>query len=195
MDSQTLIALLSFSVVSFFTPGPNNLMLMASGVNFGVARTIPHLAGVILGFPAMTIVVGIGLSGLFTAVPASRTVLTVFGVAYTLWLAWKIARSAPPDPTQAPGTPISFWQAVGFQWINPKAWSMALTAVTVYAPGQNVAAVMLIGGFFVSVGCFSSTGWVLIGRGISGWLAKPPRLRIFNIAMALLLVASIALAL
>ncbi len=195
MDSQTLIALLSFSVVNFFTPGPNNLMLMTSGVNFGVARTIPHLTGVVLGFPAMTVAVGIGLSGLFTAVPAARTVLTIFSVVYTLWLAWKIARSAPPDPNKAPGKPLGFWQAIAFQWVNPKAWSMALTAVTLFAPRQNVAAVMMIGGIFVLVGCFSSTGWMLLGSGVSGWLSDPRRLRIFNIAMALLLVASIALAL
>ncbi len=195
MDSQTLIALLSFSVVNFCTPGPNNLMLMSSGVNYGIARTLPHLTGVVLGFPAMTVAVGIGLAGLFTAVPAARTVLTVLSVLYTLWLAWKIARAAPPDPSQASGKPLSFWQGVAFQWVNPKAWSMALMAITLYAPRQDVGSVVLIGGLFVIAGSFSSTGWMLLGRGISGWLSDPKRLRMFNYAMALLLIASIALAL
>lgn len=197
MDSQTFLALLAFGVVSFFTPGPNNLMLMTSGVNFGIARTLPHLGGVVLGFPAMTVVVGLGLAGLFVSFPAARIVLTVFSVSYTLWLAWKIARSAPPDERQADdrATPVSFLQAVAFQRVNPKAWSMALTAVTVYAPGQDAGAVLTIGAFFVTIGCFSSSGWMLIGNAISGWLANPRRLRAFNMVMALLLVGSIALAL
>lgn len=195
MDSQTLIALASFGVVNFFTPGPNNLMLMASGVNYGVARTLPHLGGVIVGFPAMTVAVGIGLAGLFTAVPAARTVLTVVSVVYTVWLAWKIARSAPPDPGKPAGTPLSFWQGIAFQWVNPKAWSMALMAITLYAPRQDAASILLIGGFFLVIGCLSSTAWMLLGRGISGWLSQPLRLRLFNYAMALLLIASIALAL
>lgn len=195
MDSQTLFALASFGVVNFFTPGPNNLMLMASGVNYGVARTLPHLVGVIVGFPAMTVAVGIGLAGLFTAVPAARTVLTVFSVVYTLWLAWKIARSAPPNPGEPTGTPLSFWQGIAFQWVNPKGWSMALMAITLYAPRQETASILLIGGFFLAIGCLSSTAWMLLGRGISGWLSQPLRLRLFNYAMALLLIASIALAL
>lgn len=195
MDSQTLLALLSFSVVNFFTPGPNNLMLMSSGVNFGVSRSLPHLAGVVLGFPAMTVAVGIGLAGLFTAFPPARTVLTVFSVAYTLWLAWKIARSAPPEGDQPSGAPLTFWQGVAFQWVNPKAWSMALMVNTLFAPRQDIASVFLIGAVFVTTGSISSTGWMLLGRGISGWLSKPNRLRLFNYAMALLLIASITLAL
>jgi threonine/homoserine/homoserine lactone efflux protein len=195
MDNQTLLALFAFCVVTLFTPGPNNLMLMASGANFGVVRTLPHMLGVVTGFPAMTAIVGLGLAGLFFAWSSAFTLLKVASVAYTLWLAWKIANAGAVDIDRPEGKPLSFAQAVAFQWINPKAWSMALTATTVYAPGQNAGSVLTIAGMFLLFGIGSSGAWMAMGGVISRWLSSPARLRLFNLTMALLLVGSIALAL
>jgi threonine/homoserine/homoserine lactone efflux protein len=195
MDNQTLLALFAFCVVTLFTPGPNNLMLMASGANFGVVRTLPHMLGVVTGFPAMTAIVGLGLAGLFLAWSSAFMLLKVASVAYTLWLAWKIANARAVDIDQPEGKPMSFAQAVAFQWINPKAWSMALTATTVYAPNQNTGSVLIIAGMFLAFGICSSGAWMSMGSAISRWLSNPVRLRLFNLTMASLLVGSIALAL
>ena len=104
-------------------------MLMASGANFGLVRTIPHMFGVALGFVAMVVLVGLGLIGLFDAVPISYTILKVMSIAYLLYLAWKIANAAPPDGAKAEAKPLTFVQAAAFQWVNPKAWTMALSAI------------------------------------------------------------------
>jgi threonine/homoserine/homoserine lactone efflux protein len=195
MDNQTLLAVAAFCVVTLFTPGPNNLMLMASGVNFGAVRTLPHMLGVVTGFPAMTAIVGLGLAGLFLAWSSAFMLLKAASVVYTLWLAWKIANAGAVDIDQPEGKPLSFAQAVAFQWINPKAWSMALTATTVYAPNQNTGSVLTIAGMFLLFGIGSSGAWMAMGGAISRWLSSPARLRLFNLTMALLLVGSIALAL
>jgi threonine/homoserine/homoserine lactone efflux protein len=195
MDNQPLLALVAFCVVTLFTPGPNNLMLMASGANFGAVRTLPHMLGVVTGFPAMTAIVGLGLAGLFLAWSGAFLLLKVVSVVYTLWLAWKIANAGAVDIDQPEGKPLGFAQAVAFQWINPKAWSMALTATTVYAPGQNTGSVLTIAGMFLLFGIGSSGAWMVMGGAISRWLSSPARLRLFNLTMALLLVGSIALAL
>ena len=109
-------------------------MLMASGANFGLVRTLPHMLGVSLGHGFMTFVLGLGLVQVFEAVPAVRVGLTVLCSAYLLWLAWKIATAAPPKEGGAAGTPLTFLQAAAFQWVNPKAIFMSITAQTNYAP-------------------------------------------------------------
>ncbi|MFT3967682.1 MAG: LysE family translocator [Sphingobium sp.] len=195
MEPQAILALLAFGVVSSFTPGPNNLMLMASGANFGVARTMPHMTGVVIGFSVMIIIVGLGLFGLFHAWPASFTVLKVVSVAYTLWLAWKIARSSPPDAAGTDARPMTFLQAAAFQWVNPKAWTMALSAITLYAPDERLGSVLFLALVFGLIGTGSSASWMLMGRSIRGWLSNRKRLLAFNYGMAALLVGSIGLAL
>ena len=140
MTFDLLAALLFYAFVASITPGPNNLMLMASGANFGFRRTVPHMLGVALGFVFLALMVGLGLAGLFLAFPASHTVLKAVSVAYLLWLAWKIANAAPARAEAAAGRPFAFLQAAAFQWVNPKAWAMALTAVTASAgpePGKR----------------------------------------------------------
>lgn len=194
MEPQDLLALLAFGVVSSFTPGPNNLMLMASGANFGVVRTLPHMAGVVVGFFIMLVVVGLGLFGLFHAWPPSFTILKVVSVAYTLWLAWKIARASPPGAADADGRPMTFVQASAFQWVNPKAWTMALSAITLYAPDERVGSVLLISFLFAVIGIASTGSWMLMGLSIRCWLSSRRRLLAFNYGMAALLVGSIALA-
>ncbi|MFN3644012.1 MAG: LysE family translocator [Gemmobacter sp.] len=191
MIPQTLAALALFALVTSITPGPNNLMLMASGANFGFFRTVPHMLGVGIGFVAMVVGVGLGAMALFDRVPAAHLVLTGASVAYMLWLAWKIARAAPPGPGQAGGQPLSFAQAALFQWVNPKAWAMALGAVTLYAPGREPWAVLWVALVFGAINLPAVSAWALMGTALRRWLAAPARLRAFNAAMAGLLVLSL----
>lgn len=194
MEQTTLAALSAFALVSSITPGPNNMMLMASGANFGLRRTIPHALGVGVGFTLMIVLVGVGLMGLFDLFPILGTLLKVVSVAYLLWLAWKIAHAAAPDTTgSAHGKPMSFLAAMMFQWVNPKAWSMALTAIALYAPDRNLAAVLLVAVIFGIINLPSTSLWAVMGTALRDWLSSPARLRAFNWTMAALLVGSLAL--
>ena len=191
MDIDLLPALVAFAFVTSITPGPNNLMLMASGANFGLRRTLPHMLGVALGFVIMAALVGLGLVQVFAAVPWLYLVLKVGCVVYLLWLAWKIANAAAPDGGAAGGRPLTFLQAAAFQWVNPKAWAMALTAVTVYAPGQTTMAVLTVAAVFGAVNLPSVGSWAWLGVQMRRVLTSPGRLRAFNVTMAILLVASL----
>ena len=193
MTPDLLIALALFGLVSSITPGPNNTMLMASGANFGFARTVPHLSGVVLGFPLMVIGVGLGLGGLFTAFPVLHGVLRVLGTAYLLYLAWKIARSDSIGLGTAGPQPMGFWQAVAFQWVNPKAWAMALGTVTTYAPKDGYALNVVIAALvfcLVNTPCVAT--WAGFGVAVRRFLSTPRALKVFNWTMATLLVASLA---
>jgi threonine/homoserine/homoserine lactone efflux protein len=191
MSPDLLLALVAFAFVSSITPGPNNLMLMASGANFGLRRTLPHLAGVALGFAFLALMLGAGLNRVFAAAPAAAVALKAASVVYMLWLAWKIATAAAPGEARAGGRPFSFLQAVGFQWVNPKAWAMALTALAVYAPGGEAGAVVLVALIFALVNLPSVAVWVFMGLRIRRFLGDPRRLALFNGTMAVLLVASL----
>ncbi|MGV7121064.1 MULTISPECIES: LysE family translocator [unclassified Sphingopyxis] len=194
MEQTALAALSAFAVVTSITPGPNNMMLMASGANFGLRRTIPHALGVGIGFTLMIVLVGVGLMELFDLFPALNTALKLVSVVYMLWLAWKIAHAAAPSDGENPGgRPMSFFQAVLFQWVNPKAWSMALTAIALYAPDRNLAAVLLVALVFGIINLPSTSLWAVMGVSLRGWLSSPGRLRAFNWTMAALLVGSLAL--
>ncbi len=195
MTPDMFLALAVFAFVSSVTPGPNNLMLMASGANFGFRRTVPHMLGVGLGFTFMVVLVGLGVAGLFTAWPPAHQVLKWVSVAYMLWLAWKIANAAPPRDGQAGGVPLTFLQAAAFQWVNPKAWAMALTAIAVYAPGREVGAVLLVAAIFGAVNLPTVSSWTVLGQQMRRALTSPARLRAFNWTMAALLVASLAMVL
>lgn len=191
MDPALFLPLVAFAFVTSVTPGPNNLMLMASGANFGLRRSVPHMLGIALGFTAMTVLIGIGLVGIFRTVPAAWTVLKAASVLYMLWLAWKIAHAAAPGEGSAGGRPMSFVQAAAFQWANPKAWAMALGAITAYAPDQNLHAIATVAAIFGAVNLPSIGLWTLIGREMRRFLGSPARLRAFNWTMAVLLVASL----
>lgn len=202
MNHELLIGLVVFSFVSSITPGPNNLMLMASGTNFGFKRTIPHMLGIGIGCIVMILIVGLGLARIFDAFPASYTVMKFMSVGYLVFLAWKIATAASPVPNseksdnggsrpdKPAGKPFTFLQAALFQWVNPKAWAMALTVISVYAPGQTFGAVALATGVFyvINLPCIST--WALLGEQLKRVLTNPRRLRVFNIIMAVLLLAS-----
>lgn len=191
MTPDLLSALVAFAFVTSITPGPNNIMLMTSGANFGFRRTLPHMAGVALGFVFMAAAVGLGLVQLFDRWPPAYTMLKAASVAYLLWLAWKFAHAAPPEGRPASARPMTFLEAAAFQWVNPKAWAMALTAVTAYAPGQTVAGVLTVAVVFGAVNLPSVGSWALLGQGMRRVLSTAGRLRAFNWTMACLLVLTL----
>lgn len=191
MTRDLLLALVAFALVGVGTPGPNNLMLLASGVNFGLRRTLPHIAGVSLGVAAMVLVLGAGLAPVFARHPVLGVMLKVASVLYMLWLAWKIATASAPGRTEASGQPLTLLQAMAFQWVNPKAWAMALTAIGAYAAGEGFGAVVAVALVFLAVSPPLNALWVLMGEALRRMLADPVILRRFNVAMALLLIASL----
>ena len=191
MDTNLLAALATFAFVSSITPGPNNLMLMASGANFGFRRSIPHMLGIGVGFVVMVLLVGVGLAQVFVAYPISHTILKTLSVLYLLYLAWKIATAAPATAQSATGRPMTFLQAAAFQWVNPKAWSMALTAVTVYSPGTGLWPIAVVALIFGAINLPSVSTWTMLGQGMARLLTNRTRLRAFNWTMAALLVASL----
>ncbi len=193
MEMDILTALIGFAFVTSVTPGPNNLMLMASGANYGLRRTLPHMFGISLGHAFMVLIVGLVLLQLFDRFPALNIVLKVLSVGYMLWLAWKIANAAPPNETAAGGKPFTFLQAAAFQWVNPKAWSMAITAISGYAPQDSgvLYGTAIVACVFAAVNLPSVSIWAWTGVQVRRWLGTARRLRVFNVTMALLLVASL----
>lgn len=191
LTTELLPALVLFAVVTLFTPGPNNIMLMTSGLNFGVRRTLPHAAGVVLGFAFMVLMVGLGLGAIFAAWPLLYTIIKFAGAAYLLYLAWKIAHAGPVEGGKA-GTPLNFTQAAIFQWVNGKAWVMAVGAVTAYAAVASYPwNAVLIAAVFSVFGVTSSAAWILFGTGLRRIVSDPKSVRVFNWTMAGLLVLSI----
>ena len=191
MTHDLLLALIGFAFVTSVTPGPNNMMLLASGVNFGLRRTLPHMLGISLGHSLMVFLVGLGLAGVIEGWPPAKTVLKVVSVGYMLWLAWEIAHSPAPKPGMAAARPFSFLQAAAFQWVNPKAWAMALGAISAYAPDRSVWGVAVVALVFACVNLPSVSLWAWAGEQLRGWLARSTRLRMFNWTMAGLLVLSL----
>ncbi len=181
-----------FALVSSITPGPNNVMLAASGLNFGFRRSMPHLLGVNLGFTLMIFLVGIGLGSVFQQAPMLYTVLKYVGAAYLLYLAWKIANSGGVEEGEARGKPMTFLQAAAFQWVNPKAWVMAVGIIATYTPQAGFFANLVIATLVCGLVNLPSIGiWVTFGTALRRVLHKPWAIRAFNITMALLLVASL----
>ena len=191
MTHETLIALALYALVTSVTPGPNNLMLLASGVNFGFRQTIPHMLGIALGFTAMVALVGFGLGAVLTLFPIVFNVLRVLALVYMVWLSWKLASSGSLGSGDAKARPMTFIEAALFQWINPKAWAMALTATTLYTvPDMYYLSVILVAGTFGVVNLPSVSCWAGFGVALRGFLSVPARLRIFNVGMAVLLLLS-----
>ncbi|MCC8392980.1 LysE family translocator [Paraburkholderia sp. MMS20-SJTR3] len=195
MSSITLSALpagILFALVTSITPGPNNTMLLASGVNFGFRRTLPHLSGISAGMVLLMLSVGIGLGEAFVHFPVLYTVLEVLSVAYLLYLAWKIGTSGEMKLRNGERRPMRFHEAIAFQWVNPKAWMMVLTAATTIhlseSFGINVLAMAVV---FYVIGFPCICLWAGFGTAMREVLSNPKRLRVFNVAMALLLVGSL----
>jgi threonine/homoserine/homoserine lactone efflux protein len=193
MPTDIFLALLLFAFVSSITPGPNNLMLLASGVNFGFVRTIPHMLGIGIGFLILLLAVGFGLGALLTAYPPIHTALKVTGGAYMLYLAWKIGTSRTMGKAGRTGAnPMTFLQAAAFQWVNVKAWVMAATAMSLYTSAERpFLTVVLVAVAFALVNVPSVATWAGFGTAMRGFLADPVRLKWFNIVMGLALALSI----
>jgi len=191
MSFAVLTALLGFAFVTTVTPGPNNLMLMASGANFGFRRSVPHMLGISGGVSAMAFLVGMGLMAVFEAAPMLGIALQVLSVVYLLWLAFKIATAAPLTDQAANARPMSMLQAAAIQWVNPKAWAMCLSAVALYAPDRTVLSVAVVAGAFTVVSLPAISLWAWLGTVIQQWLSNPTRLRAFNGLMAFMLIASL----
>jgi threonine/homoserine/homoserine lactone efflux protein len=193
MSPDAFLALLVFAFVTSITPGPNNLMLLASGVNFGFVRTVPHMFGIAGGFATLLFGVGMGLGAVLKAYPALDLTLKIAGGAYLLYLAWKIAMSRSlAAKGEAKAVPMTFFQAAAFQWVNPKAWVMAVTAMAVYTnPEAPFLSMLLVTAAFAAVNFPSVSVWAGFGMALRGFLADPVRLKWFNIAMGVLLAATL----
>lgn len=192
MTPDQILTFALFAFATSITPGPNNTMLLASGANFGFRPTVPHLLGVDLGFAAMIVAVGLGLGGLFAAFPVLHTVLRIAGSLYLLYLAFRIATCGGPGAGRRGAKPLSFLQAAGFQWLNPKGWISAVGAVATYTPAQGfLVNLLIVTATFALVMLPCITVWAAAGTALRGVLSRPSTLRVFNITMALLLVASL----
>lgn len=192
MTIELFSALLLFALATLFTPGPNNIMLMTSGLNFGFKRTRPHLFGVSLGFGTMALCVGLGLGAVFKAYPLLHLALKALGTSYLLYLAWKIAHAGPMQDGQDKGAPFTFFQAAAYQWVNPKAWSMAVGAMAAFAPRSGYPFNEIIIAFvFATLGTVSAGTWAIFGTKLRSLLKTPRALKVFNLVMAVLLVASL----
>jgi threonine/homoserine/homoserine lactone efflux protein len=181
-----------FAMVTSITPGPNNTMLLASGVNFGLKRTVPHMLGISAGVAILMLAVGLGLAQAFERLPWLYTVLETASVVYLLYLAWKIGTSSTVQLREGERRPMRFHEAFAFQWINPKAWMMVLTAATtihLHASLSLNAALMAL--VFVVIGLPCISAWAAFGMSLRRFLSNPRVLRAFNITMALLLVLSL----
>ena len=192
MTLDLALAFAAYAFVTTITPGPNNTMLLASGVNHGFVRSVPHLIGVSLGFAFLFLAVGGGIGAVLVAVPALHRALTAIGVAYLLWLAWKIARSGPAEGDIAAEPPLTFLQAAAFQWVNPKAWVMATGAAATYlpAPLHLVDLAALTAGYAL-VGAPCIAAWTGFGVALRRLLTDRRAATLFNWAMAAALVASL----
>lgn len=192
MSADTLFALVLFAFATSITPGPNNMMLFASGVNFGFRRTVPHMLGIGAGFLSLLIGVGMGLGAVMHAYPPAFIALKVAGGLYLLWIAWKIGSSRSMGEGEVKARPMTFLGAAAFQWVNPKAWVMAVTAMAVYPnPEQYALTVAIVALVFAAVNVPSVSTWAGFGSALREWLAVPVRLKWFNITMAVLLVLSL----
>jgi threonine/homoserine/homoserine lactone efflux protein len=193
MPFDVFMALVVFAFVTSITPGPNNFMLMASGVNFGFRRTIPHMLGIGAGFLSLLLGVGFGLGAVLTAYPALHIGLKIAGGAYLLYLAWRIAMSrSMGEKNGKAARPMTFLEAAAFQWVNPKAWVMAVTAMAIYTnPASPFLSVVLVAVAFALVNLPSVSTWAGFGMALRGFLSNPARLKWFNIAMGVALAISL----
>jgi threonine/homoserine/homoserine lactone efflux protein len=193
MPYDTLIALCIYALVTSVSPGPSNFMLLASGVNFGFARTIPQVLGITAGFTSLLLGMGLGLGAVLVAFPALHVVLRVAGGAYLLWLAWRIGTSRSLSANANSETrPLRFVDSALFQWVNPKAWVVAMTAMSVYiddnAPLRSVLLICLV---FALVNLPGVAVWAAFGVSLRRFLSDPARLKYFNICMGLLLATTL----
>jgi len=188
-----LLAVLFFAFSTTITPGPNNVMIMSSGVNYGIKASLPHWLGICLGFPLMVLLVGLGFGVVFERYPHLHQLIKVLGVAYLLWLAWRIASAEPKAIEQGKSKPFSFMQAALFQWINGKAWVMASGAIAAFTTVGGVywLEVSIITAAFLLVAFPCVGAWLVFGAVLRKVLTKALFQRLFNVTMAIILVLSV----
>jgi threonine/homoserine/homoserine lactone efflux protein len=193
MTLELFLALLTYAGIAAWTPGPNNTLLMASGITHGLRKTMPMIAGVAIGFPLMIFVISLGLGQVFQQQPILHTVLKFVGLAYMLWLAWKIASAKPHVGGGATSTQaLGFFHMVLFQWVNPKAWIMAITSLSAYTVAENyTASALIVVATTLLMGITSATGWAAFGQLLGRFLADPKWFRVINISLAVALVLSL----
>ena len=193
MELGILVSLIGFAFATSATPGPNTLMLLASGVNFGFRRTIPHMLGIGVGFLALLLCVGFGLGALLEQVPVLYLALKFAGGVYLVYLAWRIAMARSiGEGGKAGARPMNFVEAAAFQWVNPKAWVMAIAAMATFTnPANLTLSTILVALVFFFVNIPSASIWTVCGAMLREWLNHPTRLKVFNISMAILLVVSL----
>lgn len=191
MDMATFFAVTAFVTATTITPGPNSIMIMASGVNFGFRRTSPHVLGVAAGVMMVIALAGLGLGRLFIIFPLLHGVLLLLSAGYLLYLAWKIANAVPPGSAVPSGQPLTFFQAAAFQWVNPKVWALGVTAVAFYVPEASPHWVLAVAVIFAVIGLASNSLWAWPGTLLRNWLSGSSRLRNYNRVSALLLIASL----
>ena len=179
-----------FALVGSITPGPNNILLMTSGANFGVRRSLPLLCGIIVGFHMLIALAGLGAAAILLAHPEADVVFRLGCAVVVLWLAWKLARSSPAKTRATQTKPLGFIEGLSLQLINAKAWVVAIAASALFAPGGSYADVAVLVGVFLLVNLPSVTLWLVAGRGIERVLRKESQLRAFNVVMAALLLGS-----
>ncbi len=201
MTFEHYVGFLFFAFVASATPGPNNLMLVASGANHGVRRTVPHMLGIAFGFALLVFLTGLGLARLLAALPLLEKVLGLLAFGFILHLAWRIATAPPPAPDAAlegrggpkgvlRQRPLRFLEALAFQWVNPKGWAMALAALTTYVPNHDMIGTVVVTLTYAALVMPLALAWTALGVQIGRWLSGPRRIP-FNRIMAVLLVVSL----
>jgi threonine/homoserine/homoserine lactone efflux protein len=190
---ETLLPLIGYVIVSTVTPGPNNLMVLTSGANFGLPRTWPHIIGIAIGFPVMIFALGFGLGFVFDAYPIIHQILKYVAFVYLLWIAWKIALAGRPETGEAGAQPLTIFQAAAFQWVNPKAWALVFGAMALFTTtdGNKAVEVGVIAALFGAACLPNGVVWALFGSAIAGFLEDDRQRFWFNIVMAVLLVVSV----
>ena len=192
LSVDVLLALVVFALVSSLTPGPNNLMLLASGLNFGFKKTLPHMFGVSFGFAVLLLAIGLGVAQLITIFPGFIIALKIVGGGYLTYLAYRIATAVPASGDVSNRRPMSFWAAVAFQWVNVKAWFMSVGAMAAFTdPANFLVTVVLVTLVFTMVNLPSIALWTGFGLGLRRVLQNPRWFRWFNYLMAALLMLSL----
>ena len=194
MSPESLIALIGLAFTAAFTPGPNNALVASSGANFGYRRTLPHVLGIAIGFPVMVLIVGFFLGEAFQRSALLRETLRYAGAALLLFLAWSVARSGGLSKADGDPRPFTFVEAAAFQWVNPKAWAIAIAVTAQFVdPAQPLRSALTLSAVFGVAGFTSASSWTMLGQGIAGFLSTPRRIRAFNLAMAVLIAGFVAL--
>jgi threonine/homoserine/homoserine lactone efflux protein len=190
---KILLSIVTFAATMLFTPGPNNIMLLSSGLTFGYKKTISHIFGVALGFAFMVVVVGLGLKNIFEQFPTIFTILKFASILYLFYLAYKIAISSGGFSTKTTIKPFSFFQAVIFQWVNPKAWIIAISSISIFVNSieNSTIQISILAFIFGVVGIISANSWTLGGVALKKIIKNKKHIHYFNILMAILLVFSV----